>query len=407
MLRSTNNAFQRVVRTENRTGAIAIVNVFLFVAMVLFGAWVINIVYIQRQQTQGQIAADLAARYGIDMLSRTNDQDEIEAEVTALAKANWSIGRDGGDGTEVDVNVSFGNITYSNGAPVFNSNAVPVNAVQVSLEKPTGMAAFGTPANNSILLGKAATAAALERDLCVVLDRSGSMKADSNNSYYYPYDPYTTNPMTYDSYWSSYSYYWYYYYAHPTKSLWSDAVDATQGLIDEINDTEQNEYLSLVTYGSSGTWSRPNQSVVWQNFSYNDSDIEVGLTSDYASCITRLNSLTSDKPLEGMTNIAAGIDSGVDALVNGANTRPYAYKTLIVLTDGNANRGREPADAAADAYAQGVQVHTVTFGTGANQADMIAAADAGGGNHYHAPDGDALEDIFRELANLPAAAIVK
>jgi hypothetical protein len=55
-----------------------------------------------------------------------------------------------------------------------------------------------------------------------------------------------------------------------------------------------------------------------------------------------------------------------------------------------------PAATAADG--QDIIIHTVTFGDGANQTDMQAVADATGGRHYHAPDEETLEDIFREIA---------
>ena len=78
--------------------------------------------------------------------------------------------------------------------------------------------------------------------------------------------------------------------------------------------------------------------------------------------------------------------------------RPYAAKTMVLFTDGHATAGRSPALAAADAVEHGIVVHTVTFGDGANQTDMSAAAKATGGKYYHAPDAANLHAIFREIA---------
>ena len=71
---------------------------------------------------------------------------------------------------------------------------------------------------------------------------------------------------------------------------------------------------------------------------------------------------------------------------------------MVVLTDGHQLGGRSPVTAAEDAALQGITVHTITFSDGANQSQMQAVAEAGGGNHYYAADEAALEDVFREIA---------
>ena len=80
---------------------------------------------------------------------------------------------------------------------------------------------------------------------------------------------------------------------------------------------------------------------------------------------------------------------------------------MIVMTDGQYNQGRSPWLAAEDAAALGIEVYTVTFSKQADQNSMIKTAENGNGRHFHAPDGDALEDIFREIANIPPSAYIE
>ena len=85
------------------------------------------------------------------------------------------------------------------------------------------------------------------------------------------------------------------------------------------------------------------------------------------------------------------------SVLTGLNARQYATKVMIVLTDGVYTHA-DPVPQAVAANAEKIFVHTITFGTGANQADMEAVAQAGSGNHFHAPDADALEDVFKQVA---------
>lgn len=397
----------RYFRQKNRRGASAILNIFLFVVLMIFAFWAVNMVSVQRQQSRLQIAADLGSRYGIDLLSRDSNTNRITNKVRSLIIKNLNTGRTKVNKDDLDINISFGNVAYPNGKPVFNKDAIPTNAVSVSVEKTAPFGSLSPESKSGIRIQKSATSAALERDLCIVLDRSGSMRADPLNSNYYPYDPYTSNPLVNNSVYKHYLHYWWYDYPHPVRSLWAETLVATQGLIEELDSTQQDEQLSIVSYGSAGNYSGFKlDGTGFQAFPYNAADTHSVLTKDFDSAYAAVVSDTSSKPLEGATDISAGIDQGRAELLSSSG-RIYAFKTMIVLTDGNANRGREPYLAAQDAYAAGIQVHTVTFGSGANQAKMQMAADYGGGKHFHAPDGDKLEEIFRELANLPAAAIVQ
>ena len=99
----------------------------------------------------------------------------------------------------------------------------------------------------------------------------------------------------------------------------------------------------------------------------------------------------------GNTYIESGMRTGIAALTDPARSRVFANKVMIVLTDGHENEGSAIA-AAPDAQSEDIIINTITFGDFADQLTMSQVAQAGGGRHYHASDGAALEDVFRELA---------
>jgi hypothetical protein len=86
--------------------------------------------------------------------------------------------------------------------------------------------------------------------------------------------------------------------------------------------------------------------------------------------------------------------------LTGGNGRPTAQKIMVVLTDGAYTNGIHPEGVAASAAADGIRVHTITFGAcpATVIADMQETAAAGSGNHYHAPDAATLNDVFSEIA---------
>ena len=86
--------------------------------------------------------------------------------------------------------------------------------------------------------------------------------------------------------------------------------------------------------------------------------------------------------------------------MSGAAARPFAEKTIVVMTDGINNQQPEPEDAVNGIVVDNaVTIHTVTFSPGADQRSMERVAEAGGGTAYHTDDGEALIRIFEEIAN--------
>ena len=104
------------------------------------------------------------------------------------------------------------------------------------------------------------------------------------------------------------------------------------------------------------------------------------------------------------------MELGLDTIIYGAanpNSRPYAAKTIIVLTDGQHEHHNYPdtppiATANSLVASHNVVIHTVTFSKSVPQSskdEMGTVASIGGGKHYHADTGDELVEAFIEIAN--------
>jgi Mg-chelatase subunit ChlD len=106
----------------------------------------------------------------------------------------------------------------------------------------------------------------------------------------------------------------------------------------------------------------------------------------------------SSKPVKGRTAISAGLDEGIKVLT-GKKARPFAVKTMILMTDGIHNLGPEPVLSARNAAKQDIVIHTITFSSDADIKRMQEVAAATGGQHFHAPDAQELVRIFKLIAS--------
>ncbi|HEY6564549.1 MAG TPA: vWA domain-containing protein, partial [Pirellulaceae bacterium] len=209
----------------------------------------------------------------------------------------------------------------------------------------------------------------LDRDICLVVDRSGSMynldTAEETPAGWAPCDP-----------------------PHPSLSRWAGASAAVTVFANELLDTTPLEKLALVTYSSE---------TIACGISYTESDINVPLTTDVSGAVSAMAALSAG-PINGMTNITAGVQNGISVLTDTNYCRPFAKRTMIVLTDGLHNQGDPPIMLAANAVANNIVIHTITFSATADQAGMQQLAEATYGKHFHAPDSAALQVVFQQIA---------
>ena len=156
--------------------------------------------------------------------------------------------------------------------------------------------------------------------------------------------------------------------------------------ISHLTSTQADERVALVTFASNYTSHCGETN--------SEASIDQPLTTDLALVNTAM-STRSNTVWNGGTNIHAGISMG-RTLLNGSSSQISA-KVMIVLTDG-VYTGSDPVPEALLAGDDGITVHTITFSNGADQTSMQNVAVAGHGNHYHAPDADALDDVFTTIA---------
>ena len=362
---------------RQRRGAMLVMIALLLPLFLATAAFSVDIAYMHLVRTELRRSTDAAARAAADGLSRYQDMDAARDAAQDLAAVNSVAGQ---PLVLQDADVVFGNSARQfDGSWSFAAGVEPINSVQVNAQRTDGSLLGGVPLFFARTLGvnefeptQTATAVRLDRDLMLVVDRSSSMKlritGDTVNMSIT--DPrFLLPPIMNDS-------------------RWGTLYDAVQEFVAALDETPMIEQIGLVSYASQGTWA---------GVFNTDSDINQQLTLTPNLAMIAMD-LISATVFNGNTNISAGIDNGVVALTNPATARPFAYKTMVLMTDGNWNAGRDPVLAAYDAAAEDIVIHTITFADEANQADMQAVAAATGGNHYHAPDAATLIAIFREIA---------
>jgi Ca-activated chloride channel homolog len=191
-------------------------------------------------------------------------------------------------------------------------------------------------------------------------------------------------------------------------SRWGALSVAVQRFVNALEETPQSEHVALVSYGGGTNGAASyNSSGCSPTFSSPTVSTNCALAANHSAVTSAMATLSSQK-WNGRTNIAAGISRGTEVLTSAA-ARPYAAKTMVLMSDGAATEpGNCPADGCSQAFtaatnaanaaaAKDIIIHTITFGE-ANPGLMQAIADASGGNHYIAPDAAALQNIFEEIA---------
>lgn len=189
----------------------------------------------------------------------------------------------------------------------------------------------------------------------------------------------------------------------------SDAVRESFSIIEEL---DGNDLVGLAAYGTYGYGpSDKPSSLSW-------------LTDDLDALDVKVSKLQAGM-WTGNTNIAQGVDKGVDVLFDSPNARSNAAKVILLLTDGNANQTRsnptywnmwqarqDTLAAATDARAQGIRIYTISVGADSDYELMEQVAAIGGGQHFHA-EGDVatyqaqLQEVFRDLGGKRPVVLIE
>ena len=350
----------------------------VFIPLILaIGAFAINVAWMSLVDSEMQIASDTAARASGTEFTQTQKLDKAQNKAKQAIQQNKVGGR---VLSLADSNIVFGEsalVTQSSspGIAAFTPRSVTqstlgygpgkvwVNAIQINVSQNYGYAEMPMPipflsARNGFTPGASSTSTQFDRDIVLVLDRSGSM------------NEYSSDPSAWRPAGPGEAYY---------GSRWRELAAAVQVFNDFLDLTPLNEQISLATFSTTAS-------------------TDVAMSTNTNPIETRINDITNNFA-GGSTAIGDGIAAGINLVTDSSKSRMFAKRTMIVMTDGIQNTGSDPVAQATVAWQNyGIVVHMISFSNDADQVKAAAIAAAGGGLHYHANSGAALIDVFEELA---------
>ena len=324
---------------SSRRGAIIVLVAVALVIFMVSLVFCIDVAYMQLTRTELRGAVDASARAGAEALSRLQDVDAARVAAKSVAESNLVAGE---PFTLPDSDIVFGRVGISHGGvSTFAPNQNPPNAIRILSGRTSGRPDGNVGLYFGGFIGRgnyeplqSAVAAQLDRDIALVLDRSSSMEEDDK---------------------------------------FEDLQTAVSVFFSEINNTPQTELVSITVYDANA-------------------DKVIDLTADTSAANAAFASVDTGSG----TAIGRGLEMGIDSLMNDAGRRPFAEATVVLVTDGQHNTGISPEDAL-DAAPTTFVLHTITFGSDADQDRMEDLATMRNGKHFHAPDGSTLSAIFQEI----------
>lgn len=382
----------KVLNVESRAGTIIVLSAFLLSALSVIVALCMNAAYIEMARCEMRLATDAAAKAASINLGQTGSAAAARLRARQICQKHTVAGAH----LEIrNIDVDFGQATLqANGSYNFSKDSTPFNAVRVvaSFARRTGESA-ALPAMGGFLgrdrfeVFQESIATRIDHDVCLVVDRSGSMAWDlSNVPYSYPGDLHSKSLI--QNYFTK---------PHTSLSRWSALDNAINEFLTVLDSNPYEPRVGLTSYSSNFDFGTYSSTV---------STINQPLTNDFPAIRASLSTI-GDKPVIGNTNIAAGLRDGIAVLTTAVGSRPNACRSIVLMTDGIMTQGDDPIPIAQAALADNITIHTITFSSQADQTLMAAVAAAGGGEHYHAPDGATLAEIFRTLAETLPAMLVQ
>lgn len=377
-----------------RSGAMIVLMVFSIVLFLITAAFSVDVAYMQLVRSELRVATDAAAKAAAAELSRSQSDADAIQEAIDVANANTVAGRPLAiQASDVEIGRADlqpdGSWEFTDGTP---HTAVRVTAL-MSDTNPTGSAPlfFGRLFGfRNFTPQRVSTASYFEQEVCLVIDRSHSMCFDlSGTSWSYP----TGTPTNPDE------------IAHPphdSGSRWAtleDAVDLFLSIVSGVNPAPR---VALVTWASqmdATTYEYSITGVTSPAVSY-----EVPLSGSSYSDISSALTTRGNNVMIGATNMSAGMEAGINVLT-GDDVRPNAQVTMVLMSDGQWNKGNNPVQTAQQARQAGIIIHTVSFLDAADQQDMQMIATTTGGRHYHASNSEELIAAFEDLAHILPATL--
>lgn len=407
---------------QPRRGSVLGLMAFVLPVLLILAAISINMAYMQLTRTELSVASDAAARAASRTFSETQSVADAKTAAAATAALNTVANEALILSTDDDDNeIEFGLMTQASPTSRYLFNKVqtsavvagtsPASAVRVNAKRVDGNLGGRVQLPIPGILGRShfevfegSTAMQVDRDIVLVVDRSGSMSwvnfswPSGQNPWSYQVDLWhisqgnfvpgsggwvvdgvsyvpapgqtwtTLDQLSWENYFNN---------GPAPKSGWEALNEAVGVFLNVMSGTPQTEQVGLASYASTASFDKD-------------------LVSDYSLISAELGTLSPS----GATAIGDGMMAGVAALI-GSKARANADKTMVVMTDGWENTGSTTARAAAATIYQqhSITIHTVSYGSSVDQQLMKDVAAAGRGKHYHAPTGADLVDVFEEIAN--------
>jgi len=433
-------------RINDRKGATFTLFAIMLPVLIILCSFAINVAYMQLVSTELKIATDVAAHAGGRAMSIHQNSDTawdfaVQAGALNLVAGNpLQITRD-------EDHLTFGTSTRSDkGFGRYEFNPVSKTKVDNGTGRATSISVTGDlslplifaamPGTSTVMQSRTSIATQVDRDIALVLDRSGSMLffRDEDELTDTIWEIYNTTETLRRWRWSR-SFGWYQQTYRQRLISSSERDNALRSLYsrryssnlrDHLGDwdidmaeyaddwTSKRSYSSIFSTGAPrhSRWALMTEGVdrFFDVLEVTDQEELVSLTtfSHEAAIDTQLQPVYDDlrdKVYEispfGGTAIGEGMRIGLPPIIEGAKARIFAAKTIVILTDGSNNPGTlDPvAEVIRIRGTNNVTIHTVTFTPGADQDAMKEVARYGGGRHYHANDGNVLIEIFEEIAN--------
>ena len=377
----------RKSRSRSRKGSLMLLAASVFFTLTVLAGFAINIAYMEMVRTEQRVATDAAAKAALVALGQSQSREAAIEAALYVGNMHKIAGRNLALKAE---DVVIGSSTpMQNGSYRFtpyDSNSVDVtNAVRVECNLSRvvegGVPLVLTPSllgNGKLNYKQQAAATRIEMDVCLVVDRSGSMAWSlSNIPFEYPAELKGLSPIQN-----------YFKLPHSTESRWAVLKDAVDVFVTVLNDAPIKSRVALASYSSNFTFG------VWTSVV---ASIDSPLTLEYLTLPSILDQIGTE-PLIGNTNIAAGLREGINALTNPSDSRMTSCKTIVLLTDGLLTQGDDPVQLATMARNMNIRIHTIAFSAQADADLMTRVAQAGGGQCYIAPDAESLRNVFRTIA---------
>ena len=231
--------FSAIHEKGHRPGAMLPLVAFLLPVILIVMGFSVDLAYMQYSRMELRAAADMAARAAATELAQTDSISDARKRAKQVAKKHKI------SGTKLKLknsDIEFGRSEPDAGGRwVFQAGGTPTNSVRVFADRSRASTDGSVSLFFGSLIGQPdfepkqmATASFLNVDICLVLDRSTSMKVDVNSSEagLYVSDPRFCSPPG-------------------ANSRWVALDSAVRLFVATLQSSTADEQVSLVTYSSA------------------------------------------------------------------------------------------------------------------------------------------------------------